>query len=336
MINAAWLSLLPGPARGGPGAAALMMMDRVAGRLWSRRGWLRRPVGHHVRRLSLTRGSVANLGVITPHRHHWSLPTAGGTGVVCPYPRLAGVGCPGLHNPAGTAARNQPKSPSGRVEVSLPAVLGHDGLLSGAQPASVAHRGVPLDVPDRPHARDHGRDRVPAEHVAQRYLGDLIRFDAKVGDQCIDVLLDLRLPVPPEEAVAEVAVGKGGVGGDPAGEAALVQGDPDDDADAMLGAGGKQVLLRRLVERVVDDLDGVDVAAAHQVQGVVRLIVVDRHPEEPDLPLALEVLDGLQPVAAAHPLVAPDVELEQVERLQAGRAQALLQAGPDVVAGEGL
>src|SRR6476660_2413773 len=104
----------------------------------------------------------------------------------------------------------------------------------------------------------------------------------------------------------------------------------------MLGAGGKQVLLRRLVERVVDDLDGVDVAAAHQVQGIVRLIVVDRHPEEPDLPLALEVLDGLQPVAAAHPLVAPDVELEQVERLQAGSAQALLQAGPDVVAREGL
>src|SRR5690348_11938838 len=30
------------------------------------------------------------------------------------------------------------------------------------------------------------------------------------------------------------------------------------------------------------------------------------------------------------------MELEQVERLQAGRAQALLQAGPDVVAGEGL
>jgi len=29
----------------------MMMMDRVAGRLWSRRGWLRRPVGHHVRRL---------------------------------------------------------------------------------------------------------------------------------------------------------------------------------------------------------------------------------------------------------------------------------------------
>src|SRR5207344_1704526 len=51
---------------------------------------------------------------------------------------------------------------------------------------------------------------------------------------------------------------------------------------------------------------------------------------------SLEVLDRLQPVAAAHPLIAPDVELEHVECLQAGSAQARLQARPDVLAGERL
>src|SRR5436309_13678718 len=96
---------------------------------------------------------------------------------------------------------------------SLPAVPGHDGLLPGARPAAVAHGGVPLDVPDGPHARDHGGDGVPAEHVAQRDLGDLVLFDAEVGDQGVDVLFDLRLPVTAEEAVAEVSVGKRGVGG---------------------------------------------------------------------------------------------------------------------------
>src|SRR5205823_14716422 len=52
-------------------------------------------------------GSGANPGTITPHmphRHHWSLSAMGGTGLVCPYPHLAGVGCPSPHNPASTAA----------------------------------------------------------------------------------------------------------------------------------------------------------------------------------------------------------------------------------------
>jgi hypothetical protein len=121
----------------------------------------------------------------------------------------------------------------------------HDGLLPGAQHAAVAHGGVPLDVTDRAHARDHGRYGVPAEYVAQRDLGDLVRFDAEVRGQRVDVPLDLRFPVTTEESVAEIPVGKRGVGGDPPGEAALVQGDPDDDADAVLGAGGKQAPPRR-------------------------------------------------------------------------------------------
>ena len=87
---------------------------------------------------------------------------------------------------------------------------GHDGPLPGAQPAAVAHPGIPLDVSDGPHARDHGGDGLLAEHVAQRDLGDLVLFDAEVGDQGVDVLLDLCLPVAAEEAVAEVAVGERG------------------------------------------------------------------------------------------------------------------------------
>src|SRR6185312_296854 len=38
------------------------------------------------------------------HRYHWPLPSLGGTGVVCPYPRLAGVVCPSPRYPAGTTA----------------------------------------------------------------------------------------------------------------------------------------------------------------------------------------------------------------------------------------
>src|SRR5690242_7294239 len=65
-----------------------------------------------VKDLVLPAGSGANLGAITsrmPHRDHWSLPAMGGTGVVCPSPRLAGVVCPSPHNPAGMAAETTQK-----------------------------------------------------------------------------------------------------------------------------------------------------------------------------------------------------------------------------------
>ena len=39
-----------------------------------------------------------------PHRHHWPLPSAGGTAVVCPYPRLSGAVCPSPRYPAGMTA----------------------------------------------------------------------------------------------------------------------------------------------------------------------------------------------------------------------------------------
>jgi hypothetical protein len=85
-----------------------------------------------------------------------------------------------------------------------------------------------------------------AEHVPQGHLGQLTRADAEVGGQRVGALFDLRLPVAAEVPVAEVPGGENGLGRDPAGEAALVQRDPDDDADAVLGAGGQQLLLRLL------------------------------------------------------------------------------------------
>ena len=90
------------------------------------------------------------------------------------------------------------------------------------------------------------------------------------------------------------------------------------------------------MEDVVDHLDGVGVSALHERDGVVRLVVVDGYAEEADLPFGLQRLDGLQPVAAAEPLVAPYVELQDVERVQPGLPEAGLQAGPDVRARKGV
>jgi hypothetical protein len=87
-------------------------------------------------------------------------------------------------------------------------VPGHDVALRGIEPAPVAHGGVPLHVPDGAHAGDHGGDGLLAEHVAQGHLGELVIADAEIGRQRVGVLLDLRLPVTAEVAVAEVPAGK--------------------------------------------------------------------------------------------------------------------------------
>ena len=90
MINAAWLSLLPGPA-------ALMMMDRVSGRLWSRR--LAQAAGRPLRpRLSLTRGLCRNLGMIT------LTGVTGHCGGCVPLPPSCGCWVPQPPLPAGTAS----------------------------------------------------------------------------------------------------------------------------------------------------------------------------------------------------------------------------------------
>ena len=73
----------------------------------------------------------------------------GGTGVVCPYPRLAGVVCPSPHYPAGMAAVTIQKyapepNPMGKTERSA---LKGVACPTGAVEHSVATHGVTLSWP---------------------------------------------------------------------------------------------------------------------------------------------------------------------------------------------
>jgi hypothetical protein len=50
-----------------------------------------------------------------PRRHHWPLPSAGGPGVVCPYPGLARVVCPSPRWPAGMTTATVTSCPPERI-----------------------------------------------------------------------------------------------------------------------------------------------------------------------------------------------------------------------------
>jgi hypothetical protein len=206
--------------------------------------------------------------------------------------------------------------------------------LLGGQASSITDRHVALHVAHAAHPGDHrGHGRL-GEHEAQRRGGHVVNVDAQVVHDRIDAVLHLLLAIAAEVLVAKVALGEGAVGPDAAGEAALVERHAHDHADVVLAHGGEEPLECRLVEDVVDHLHGVRDAALDDPERAVGLVVVDRDAEEADLALLLERLDCVLPVALAEPLVAPHVELLQVERLQPQIVEGALGEAAQVLARE--
>src|SRR5262249_38339399 len=109
-----------------------------------------------------------------------------------------------------------------------------------------------------------------------------------------------------------------------------------DDADVQLLTDRVKLLFRRLLEDVVDYLDGVDMALAQCLDGVPRLVIVEREAKIANLALFAQLQQRVDPFAFIGPVVVPDVELLEVDRLDAEVPQALLRAFYYVIVGENL
>src|SRR3712207_8119905 len=127
-----------------------------------------------------------------------------------------------------------------------------------------------------------------AQDVAERDLGHLVLGYAELGDDGPNAVVDLLLAVAAEVVVAEVALIEGCLGRDPARQGPLVEGHPDDDADVVLYAGRKELVLGALIEDVVDHLHRVHHTRLYEPHGVRGLVVVYRDAEEAELALPLE------------------------------------------------
>ncbi len=110
------------------------------------------------------------------------------------------------------------------------------------------------------HAGDHGRNRRMTQTEAQGELGQLVQRDGGIFGQPLQAIPNLLLAVAAKILMAEVALGKGRVRTDFAGQASFVEGHAGENADVVLLAVGKKFVVRRLVKDIVDDLDGVNEA----------------------------------------------------------------------------
>src|SRR5690606_26788325 len=102
-----------------------------------------------------------------------------------------------------------------------------------------------------------------------------------------------------------------------AAERTRVEGDTGDDSGSRRRCRRKEGAFWLLFEDVVDDLDGVHHAESREFDAVLRAIVTERDADPVDLALPSQHVQRIQPIAVAHPVRAPAVQLEQIDTVAA-------------------
>ena len=166
------------------------------------------------------------------------------------------------------------------------------------------------------HARNGRADRGMLEDEPQRQF----RQVHALGDQRLEALDAIERGgevVGGEVDVPEVALRPDRVRGQRAGQAAFVERHARDDGDAVRAGSREQLVFRRLVEDVVDDLHGVDRARSRaRLQDVRRLPAVDADADRarPGPSRLRSSTARCQPSSSAQ-RVAPHVKLLEIDRV---------------------
>ncbi len=196
--------------------------------------------------------------------------------------------------------------------------------------ARVAGRHVGGDVGALAHAGDDGAHGRVVEDEAQGHFGHghavgherlkrVGAFDA--GDQVLRHEVD----------VAPVAFGPLALFGERAGERAFVEGHARDNGHVHLGAGRKQLVLRVLIEDVVDDLHGIDQTTTHGLDAVLRLPAIETEADSLKQSLPAQLVELLIPAVVREPAIVPRVQLHEIEAIEARVLQTCMDELLDVI-----
>src|SRR5215813_1722639 len=196
---------------------------------------------------------------------------------------------------------------------TVPAQLGDE---FGRQRTLVAEADIRSNIFRFAHADNGSTDHRVREYEADGHLGQ--RHTG--GHNLLEALnaLNGRHEVFTREVTGTpVAFMKLRFHGHIAAEAAFVERNAGDDGDVQLAAYGEKLLSGCLVKDVVDDLHGIDEAAANSFDAIPRLPTVEAETKGADDAIALQPLEGIAEVGFVGPGVIPDVKLQQVDPARA-------------------
>src|SRR5439155_5242373 len=127
--------------------------------------------------------------------------------------------------------------------------------------------------------------------------------------RAVDTLLEV---LGPEVAAAKIPLGPGGLLGQRAGEASLIEWHARDHRDVELAAEREELVLRGLIEDVVDHLHRVDDSGTQRFESIPRLPAVETDADGSNQSLSLEIQHRALPPLVVGPRILPYVELHQV------------------------
>lgn len=148
------------------------------------------------------------------------------------------------------------------------------------------------------------------------------------------MVYNLLLAVASEIGFAKFSRLEHGLGSYGSGETALIERNTRQDSNFHLLAERKEVGFGTLVKDVVDDLNGLDKARFHGLESGIRVVFTYGDTHKADFAARAEIFDSSTPFVGIGPGVGPDVELLEVDLLDAEIAQTLVGGFDDVVIGE--
>ncbi len=217
---------------------------------------------------------------------------------------------------------------AGIPDTAAPVVAAEAHEQVGAHGREVADGAVGVGLRDGADARDDGGHSGMGEDEFDGGLRHRVGRALEVSPDFLGACDGAGETVAFEIFGAEVVGGELGVGGEFAGEHALVEDDAHDDADAAFLGDVEEFGGGFLFEEIVDDLNAIDPSAAHEIDDAVLILLGGGDADEAEFSLGLERAENFERSGIAIPGARPGVELEEVEFFDAEMGAA----GGDVFA----